>query len=758
MTHKKNIHTVAVIGAGTMGMGIAAHFANKDFEVCLFNRKKEENTNAFIAKKFQKFIKQRPPALYTSNKIDNIKFYNLSDDLPKLTECDLIVESVAENTTLKAELFKNIGDYLSPHCILASNTSGLSINELCQHVPKDIQPNFLGIHFFNPPRYLKLIELIPHKNTNEKTINRLENLAENQLGKRALIATDTPGFIANRIGVFSLLNAVWNMVKFDLTVEEVDMATGELLGRPKSATVRTSDVIGLDTVQKVVDDLHSRLEHDKERETFKLPDFTLKLIERNHLGEKTNFTGNYQKIKDKDGKSTINMLNWKTVEYIPTTKKTPKVYQSLAKETLENRFNKIFEGKDKYSQFLQTHLLETLSYAANTLPEIGNEPIKIDQGLQWGYGWKIGPFGILENIDEKHLKNYPELLKAKTEYKSEEVSNSIETFSKISDIKTVLKSDKTHTVRDLGDGVWGVSIHTKFNTINTKLVKNLHGLIDEINQNPEVKGLAIVNEGPHFSAGFDLSEMLGASKLMAWGKVDKAVAEFQNLNQAIRFSKKPIVAGVFGITLGGGFEIARHCSALVATPESYIGLPEIGVGVVPAGGGCKEMLRRIEPKIFMVPKLSPSPFLQHLGESMGMGKVSSSAYDAVDLGYLEPNDTIICHPDKLLFRVKHTVLSLSINDYQPPKPAKIMLWGDQMRANFMGGVKMFKKGGYISEYDEIITRELVDILCGPFTLPTKVSEQFILDLERAAFIKLLKNKKTRERIKYMLENGKPLRN
>ena len=765
---KQRIKEVVVLGAGTMGMGIAAHLANVGLDVWVLNRKKSDTTAKDLQKKFLKFSKVHPSPLYLPSYSRRIKFGTFEDDLSVISKCDWVIESITEKLEVKSDLYKKILPYIKESTVISSNTSGLSINELSQIFPQKIQKQFLGIHFFNPPRYLKLIEIIPHKTTDSKMIEFMTQFMENTLGKRVVLAPDVTGFIANRIGVFTLATAIKYMQIYDLNMEEIDQLTGEILGRPRSGTFRTLDVIGLDTVKKVTDYFHENLQSDPYSEVFKLPDFINHLIEKNHLGAKTKTIGCYKKTKDKDQNTILEMLDWKTENYILMKREFPENLSIIQEKDLNQRFNLLFQLHGKFGNFYQSYLLEIIEYALFLISEINTDIYKIDNALKWGFGWEMGIFEILECIDKKYLEKNSEIPKLISETDNLELNH-----SSCSVIHKVLpqkyKNLKNYTnnfifqrentsLRHIGDGILAISFHTKMNTINLEVVEDFHETLNLLNNDSDLKGLVIINSGSLFSAGFDLSLILKSARDQRWKEIDTAVKRFQEMNQKIRFSQKPVVTAVHGMTLGGGLEIALSSASIIASPESYIGLPEMAVGILPAGGGCKEMMRRVDIARNIVPNLNPMPFIQCYGESIGMGKVSFSAEQARDYGYLASTDRIVKNADTLLFYAKQRVLSLVADQYKAPEPVKITLWGEQVAANLWGLIKMLRTSNHISDYDLVILDKLIDIFCGEQTLPTQVSEDFILESERNSFLELVKNKETHDRIDYTLKHGKPSRN
>ena len=800
---KKNINRVAVIGSGVMGSGIACHFANIGINVLLLDiapnelNEKEKNLglsldnkkvkNRIVTEMFQRCIKSKPAPLYHKNFAKRVELGNLTNDLSKISNVDWIIEVVTEKLKIKQIVFEQIEKFRSPGTLVTSNTSGIPIKQMNEGRSEDFRKNFAVTHFFNPPRYLKLFEIIPGPDCDPKIIDFLNDFGERFLGKDSVLAKDTPGFIGNRIGTFGMVNILNNIEKLNLTIEEIDNLTGPIIGSPKSATFRTSDVVGLDTTVNVATGIYDNCPDDEFRETFKLPQYIYKMLENNWLGSKTN-GGFYKRIKDEKGKSTILSLDLKTLEYSPV-KKVSFETVSKARKVINvlDRFPILINGKDKAGEFYRFNFGTMFSYIQNKIPEISDELYRIDDALRAGFGWKNGPFQIWDSIG---IKKGVEIMKSlghePATWILEMIKNNIDNFynvenGKISyydlnsksfikkpgqdsliilnnlDKNSILWENPDSVIKDLGDGVINLEFRTKMNTLGQGVLMGINKAVDLAEKNH--RGIVIGNEGSHFSAGANLGAIFMAAAEQEYDEINMAIKFFQDSMMKLRYSNIPVIAAPHGLTLGGGCEVTMHCDKAVVYSESYIGLVEVGAGLIPGGGGCKEMALRASKK-FKKNDVELN-VLQEYFLNIGMAKTSTSAHEAIDLGYLEPNnDTIIMNKNQQISIAKKQAILMSDYGYLPPcKEKNIKVLGKQALGMFMVGSNTMKAGRYISDHDQKIANKIAYVISGgDLSQATIVDEQYLLDLEREAFLSLCSERKTLERIQHILKTGKPLRN
>ena len=800
---KKNINRVAVIGSGVMGSGIACHFANIGINVLLLDiapnelNEKEKNLglsldnkkvkNRIVTEMFQRCIKSKPAPLYHKNFANRVELGNLTDDLSKISNVDWIIEVVTEKLKIKQIVFEQIEKFRSPGTLVTSNTSGIPIKQMNEGRSEDFRKNFAVTHFFNPPRYLKLFEIIPGPDCDPKIIDFLNDFGERFLGKDSVLAKDTPGFIGNRIGTFGMVNILNNIEKLNLTIEEIDNLTGPIIGSPKSATFRTSDVVGLDTTVNVATGIYENCPDDEFRETFKLPQYIYKMLENNWLGSKTD-GGFYKRIKDEKGKSTILSLDLKTLEYSPV-KKVSFETVSKARKIINvlDRFPILINGKDKAGEFYRFNFGTMFSYIQNKIPEISDELYRIDDALRAGFGWKNGPFQIWDSIG---IKNGVEIMKSlghePASWILEMIKNNIDNFynvenGKISyydlnsksfikkpgqdsliilnnlDKNSILWENPDSVIKDLGDGVINLEFRTKMNTLGQGVLMGINKAVDLAEKNH--RGIVIGNEGSHFSAGANLGAIFMAAAEQEYDEINMAIKFFQDSMMKLRYSNIPVIAAPHGLTLGGGCEVTMHCDKAIVYSESYIGLVEVGAGLIPGGGGCKEMALRASKK-FKKNDVELN-VLQEYFLNIGMAKTSTSAHEAIDLGYLEPNnDTIIMNKNYQISIAKKQAILMSDYGYLPPcKEKNIKVLGKQALGMFMVGSNTMKAGRYISDHDQKIANKIAYVISGgDLSQATIVDEQYLLDLEREAFLSLCSERKTLERIQHILKTGKPLRN
>jgi 3-hydroxyacyl-CoA dehydrogenase len=772
----RTIRRVAVLGAGTMGSRIAAHFANAGISSLLLDVAGQPNRNAPALQGIQNALKQRPGGFFTDEKAALVEAGNFEDDLEKLASCDWVIEAIVENLGAKRALWRKVDAVRKPGTILSTNTSGIPLAKISEGFSPEFRRHFLGTHFFNPPRYLHLMELIPGPETDTKILADVEQFADRRLGKGVVRTKDTPNFIANRIGSFLGGTIGKTMLDEDFTIEEVDVLTGSLIGVPNSASFRLLDLVGLDVWAFVGTHLYDLVPNDRWRERFLPLDFEKHMIERKWLGDKTG-QGFYKRVgKDRE----ILALDWKTLDYQPLQKPRFAAVEAVRNiEDLGERVRTLLRSDDRGARFLWKILSDLFLYCAEMIPEIADRIVEIDRAMRWGYGHKLGPFelwdaiGFLEVVTRLEMERRPlppnikdalsrgiialyrppePLRRPTTEY-FDFGSHGYQPIEPRPGILTLRDRKRTHGVVfantgaslvDLGDGVLCVEFHSKLNTLGEDNIAMVHAGLEETNRNFDA--MIIANESETFSAGANLMLVLLAAQEGEWEDLNLAVQRFQGMNMALKYSAKPVVAAPFSRALGGGCELVMHCTRAQVSAETYIGLVEVGVGLIPAGGGCKELLVRLKDPL-------------RIFELIGYAKVSSSAEDAQKLGLLHRADPISMNPERLIFDAKALALSL-VPNYSPGVPrSDIKVAGESAYALMKLGAWSAREGHFISDYDLIIAEKLAHVLSGGgFPGQQSVSEQYLLDLEREAFLSLCGNQKTQERMQYMLKTGKPLRN
>lgn len=797
------IRKVAVLGSGVMGSRIACHFANCGVEVLLLDIVPRELSPAEQAKgltleskvvrnrivndSLQGVLKANPSPIYSKSLVSRIKTGNFDDDLKDIANVDWILEAVVERLDIKQQVFEKVEQFRKMGTLITTNTSGIPIHYLVNGRSEDFVKHFCGTHFFNPPRYLRLLEIIPGPQTDQGVIDFLMHYGELHLGKTTVLAKDTPAFIANRIGVYGIMSLFHTVKQMGLTVEEVDKLTGPVLGRPKSATFRTCDVVGLDTLVLVAGGLEKNCPDDEEKALFVLPDYVAKMNANKWLGDKTG-QGFYKKTKDANGKTEILALDLDTLEY--RTQKKAKFATLEATKPIENlrdRFKVLVQGKDKAGEFYRVSFGAMFAYVANRIPEISDNIYKIDQAMNAGFGWEIGPFetwdaiGIREGIQlaESAGKKIPSwvtdfvnagnLSFYKTENgkklcfdlasKTFKVIPGTESFVLLDTLrptKTVWKNSGA-TLVDIGDGILNLEFHTKMNTIGGEVLQGINKAIDVAEK--DFRGLVISNEGQNFSAGANLGMVFMFAIEQEWDELDFAVRAFQNTTGRIRYSSIPVVAAPHNLTLGGGSEICLHADAVVAHAETYMGLVEFGVGVIPGGGGTKEFALRLSDELHEG-DVELNEFRNRF-LTIGQAKVSTSAKEGFELGYLRNGiDRYVVSRNRLLTEAKAEALRLADEGYTKPIPrTDIRVLGKSALGLAYLGANAMLSGKYISEHDEKISQKLAWVLCGgDLSQPTMVSEKYLLDLEREAFLSLCGERKSLERMQSILQGGKVLRN
>tara|TARA_B100000941_G_scaffold290916_1_gene275950 strand:- start:5388 stop:7733 length:2346 start_codon:yes stop_codon:yes gene_type:complete len=777
------IEKVAVLGTGVMGSQIAAHLTNAGIEVYAFDMSQKISEEGI-----EKCKKIKPAPFYNIKTSSLIKSMNYDKDLDKIKNCDWVIEVIAEKLNWKQDLYKKIAPCLKNECIITSNTSGISLKNLSKDLSPEFVKRFFITHFFNPPRYMKLVEIISSDSTDENLVDMMDDFLTNELGKNVVRAKDTPNFIANRIGVYGMMVTLEESRKSNLSIEDVDALTGTLVGRPKSATFRTADVVGLDTLCFVANTAYNDCPDDPEREIFKLPDYLVSMIENKWLGQKTK-QGFYKKIK----KGVIHSLDLNTLEYTPMKKKKYSAF-AIAKENtyLVDRLSSVVRVDDVAGNFLWKCFARSLAYAANLLGEISDDIVSIDNAMKGGFGWDLGPFEVIDAIGLKYfvdrcladnieLPEWMVLMRNNNHdyiYKYTNGEKSVFNKKKANysiipqNIKSInfvdLKSNKrlidkhwSASLYDLGDGVAAVNLHSvlkpELNPIDGSMMQVFAKSLDWVSEN-NYKGLIISGDGANFCAGANLSLILQAAEKKDFESLESFINTIQQIFQGIRFSKFPVVAAPYGLVLGGGMEIIGSCDYRVAAAESYIGLVEVGVGLIPGAGGNLRMLSNLSKKI-KTGITGTLPLVQKAFETIGFAKVATSAKQAMSYGYLVDNDKIIINRDHIMFHAKK-IISDTSNSYKAPEVESFKLPGSAGRLAIDVQAKSMVKAGKISKHDALIGNKLAYVLTGGDKggMFTAVNEQYLLDIEREAFLSLCGEPKTLDRIRYMLTKGKPLRN
>ncbi|MBX7171696.1 MAG: 3-hydroxyacyl-CoA dehydrogenase/enoyl-CoA hydratase family protein [Pyrinomonadaceae bacterium] len=788
-----NIGKAAVLGAGTMGAAIAAHLSNAGIPVLLLDiAPREEDAkdkNAIVKSLFEAAKKLKPAPFMLADNANLISLGNFDEDMPKLKDCDLVIEAVVERLDIKHKIFAEVEKYRKAGSVIASNTSGIPIESIAEPFSEDFKKHFMGVHFFNPPRYMKLVEVIPTADTDGEIACKVSGFLDQRLGKGVVPAKDRPNFIANRVGVYSIMAVLDEMIKQGFTPTEVDQMTGKAIGHASSATFRTSDLVGLDVTAHVVSNLYPAIPEDEDRETFKIPQVMQTLLDKKILGDKTN-GGFFKKSKDADGKRAILELDLNTFEYKPQSKtKFASLDAGKAIEDIPTRVKQLVWGKDNVGEFLWKTTARISAYAANRIPEIANTIVEIDNAIKWGFGWEIGVFeawdaiGVVESVERmkaegmKVPENVQKMLDsgATSFYKYENGTKSfydlvnggykeiadrpgVIVLKSVKDRTGVIKKNTGASLIDIGDGVACLEFHSKMNSIGSDTMSMMKFAVDEVEKNHV--GLVIGNQGGNFSAGANIMMLLLAAQEEEWDDINLMIHTFQQANMRLRYSSKPVVAAPYGLSLGGGCEIPLHADKVRAAAETYMGLVEVGVGLLPGGGGTKEMAVRSMDLARKTPDADPLVFLKKTFEIIGMGKVATSAQEARSFGFLRDSDAISMNGDRVIADAKQEVLNLAAAGYtQPVQRTDIYAMGEAGMAAFKIALTMMKRGGFISDHDELIGRKIAKILCGgELNHASFVSEQYLLDLEREGFLSLCGERKTQERIAAMLKTGKPLRN
>ncbi|WP_100401960.1 3-hydroxyacyl-CoA dehydrogenase/enoyl-CoA hydratase family protein [Bacillus sp. FJAT-42315] len=788
----QHIQKAAVLGSGVMGSGIAAHLANIGIPSILLDivpreLSKEEEAkgltlndrqvrNRFSEGALKKLLKQKPAPLTSKKNLSLITAGNLEDDLEQLQEVDWIIEVVVENLDVKKQVFETIEKYRKPGSIISSNTSGISIAAMAEGRSEDFRKHFLGTHFFNPPRYLKLLEVIPTKDTDPNVLEYMKTFGEDTLGKGVVLAKDTPNFIANRIGTYGLLKTVQEMLATGFTPGEVDSITGPLIGRPKSATFRTLDVVGLDTFIHVANNVYEQVEGE-EKQVFEVPEFMKTMRDNGWIGAKSG-----KGFFKKEGK-TILELHPETMKYSDQKKLTAaSIEMAKQQKGTGAKLKALIYANDKAGQFLWKIIAPVLTYSAELTGEIADDIVAIDQAMKWGFGWSQGPFemwdaiGVEKSVEKMEAEglNVPVWVKKmlasghtsfyqeahfyhKGEYTSIPVNSKVIDLKKLKKQGKVIKSNSGASLIDIGDGVVLLEFHSKSNAIGMDIVQMINYAVDEVEKN--YKGLVIGNQGKNFCVGANLAMILMEIQDDNLWDVEMVVKGFQQAMMKIKYSSKPVVAAPFAMTLGGGAEVCLPVAHIQASTETYMGLVEVGVGLIPGGGGNKELYIRHLEQMANGVQVDLQNIANKVFETIAMAKVSTSGEEARENNFLMKADGVSVNPDHLLHDAKQAALYLYESGYTAPKRKKVPVVGESGYAMLLLGAQSMLKSGYISEHDLKIAQKLAYVIAGgklPFG--TEVDEQYLLDLEREAFLSLCKEPKTQQRMQHMLVKGKPLRN
>ena len=783
------IHRVAVLGSGVMGSALACHLAQCGAEVLLLDLPSDEGPRDQVAAgHLAKSLKSKPSPIYSKRFAHRIETGNFDDDLQELAGCDWILEVVVERLDIKQQLYERVEAHRTPGTFITTNTSGIPIAMLAEGRSEDFRQHFCGTHFFNPPRYLQLLEIIPGPDTKQEVLDFFTGYGERILGKQSVLCKDTPAFIANRVGVFAIQALFHAVEDMGLSVEAVDKLTGPAMGRPKSATFRTCDVVGLDTLVHVAKGVADHCPQDERSEVFAIPAYVKHLVDQGWLGSKSG-QGFYKKVVT-DGKKEIHALDLKTLEYKPKQKvqfATLKAAKNV--DDLRERTKLLFNGQDQAGEFYRRIFADVFAYVSHRVPEISDEPYRIDDALRAGFGWELGAFesweaiGLQAGLDACAARG----LKV-ADWVHDLAASGATTFYDVADGKrtcwdvisktfavipgqdgrialsllgteSTVWSNSGTTIQDLGEGILNIAFHTKMNTIGAEILEGLNKAIDIAEGDPKWRGLVISNEGNNFSAGANVGMIFMLAVEQEWDELDHAIRMFQNTTMRLRYSGIPVVAAPHQLTLGGGCEVCLHVDKVVAHAETYIGLVEFGVGLIPGGGGTKEFVLRLHDGLKEGDVRINAMRDRFL--TIGQAQVATSAYEAFELGYLrEGVDEVVVNRRDQLARAKSVALAMAEKGYtQPVKRRDIRVMGQEGMGIVYAGASTMHAGKYISEHDRLISEKLGYVMCGgDLSSRTDVSEQYLLDLERRAFLELCTERKTLERMQSLIQKGKILRN
>ncbi|MDC3195421.1 3-hydroxyacyl-CoA dehydrogenase NAD-binding domain-containing protein [Flavobacteriaceae bacterium] len=799
----RRIKKVAILGSGIMGSGIACHFANIGVEVLLLdiiprelNDKEKAKglslkdsvvRNRLVNEALKTSLKSKPSPIYSQKFADRIETGNIEDDLHKIKDVDWIMEVVVERLDIKQQVFEKIEKYRTPGTLITSNTSGIPIKFMNEGRSEDFQKHFAVTHFFNPPRYLKLFEVVPGPKCIQEVTDFLMMYGDKFLGKTSVLAKDTPAFIGNRIGIFGIMSLFHVVKEMGLTIEEVDKLTGPVIGRPKSATFRTIDVVGLDTLVHTANGVKDNCPNDEMRDQFVIPDYVNTMMENKWLGSKTK-QGFYKMTKNANGKREILSLDLNTLEY--RAKKSAKFETLELTKSIDNvadRFKVLVAGKDKAGEFYRKSFAAMFAYVQNRIPEISDELYRIDDGLRAGFGWEHGPFQIWDAIG---VAKGVEIMKAEGKepagWVTEMLSNGETSFYSVKEGATFYYDipAKSHVkkpgqdsfiildnirktnevwknsgavIEDIGDGILNLEFQSKMNTIGADVLTAINKAIDLAETN--YQGLVVGNQAANFSVGANIGMIFMMAVEQEYDELNYAIKYFQDTMMRMRYSSIPTIAAPHGMALGGGCEISLHADKVVAAAETYMGLVEFGVGVIPGGGGSKEMALRASD-LFQKGDVQLNVLQEHF-LTIGMAKVATSAYEAFDIGLLQKGkDVVVVNKERQIAQAKQHALLMAESGYTQPAARKdVLVLGKQALGMFLVGTDSMEASHYISEHDKKIANKLAYVMAGgDLSEPTKVTEQYLLDIEREAFLSLTTERKTLERIQHMLKTGKPLRN
>ena len=755
------INSVAVLGAGVMGAQIAAHFANAGVPSLLL-----DVTSDAAEQGLKRARGLKPDPFFTPDAHKLISTASFDAGLPRLKDADWILEAVVEKLDVKRELLARVDAARRPGSIVSSNTSGIPIAAIAEGRSDDFRRHWLGTHFFNPPRYLHLLEVIPTPETERTVLETVIAFADRSLGKGVVVAKDSPGFIGNHLALYGMARILAALESGGYTIEEIDEITGPAIGRPKSATFRTLDLAGLDIVGHVIRDLHQRLPDADARATFAVPAFVEQMLAKGLVGEKAG-QGFYKRVKGVGGESEILTLDRSTLEYVPRqSPRLPALESARTIADVGERIKTLFNGHDRVGQFLRETLAPTLVYAAQITPVVAQSADDVDRVMRWGFGWDLGPFEMVDAIGVDRVievarqvspklldRGIPELWTQRTKAPGSE----LQILKNAKDQSRIVTKNAGASLVDIGDGVLAIEFHSKMNAIGSDTLQMLQAGVREAERN--FAALVVGNDAPHFSAGANLMLLLLEAQEENWDDIDLIIRQFQQSTMGLRYAKVPVVVAPAGLALGGGCEICLHGDRVQAAGETYMGLVEVGVGLIPAGAGTKEMVARAAEQ--MAPGSNDFlPMIQRAFELIGFAKTSASGPDAQRLGYLRPVDAITMNRDRLMADAKARALQRVRDGYQPPPPRMaIPVGGSTVAAALKLGVHLAWRAGRISDHDALIGRKLATIMAGgDVPHPTTVTEQRLLDLEREAFLSLVAERKTQERIQHTLKTGKPLRN
>lgn len=805
---KYGIRHVAVIGSGVMGGGIAAHVANAGIPCTLLDiaparltREEEAQglsldsakvRNRIVQSGYNGMLKARPPALFSKTLSHLIRTGNLEDDLDLLKDADLVAEVVVEDVEIKRALLEKILPCLKDNAIITTNTSGIPLKDISVNLTQEVKKRFLGTHFFNPPRWLKLLEVITTQDTDPELIRFVCQFGETVLGKGIVVCKDTPNFIANRVGAFDQLFILDYAMNNGYSVEEVDAIAGPIMGRPKTGIFKLNDLVGLDTNYHVVQNLYADLTHDDDREILrseKVMRIMREMVEKGWLGRKTK-GGFYKLVKGAGGKKSFDVVDLETIEYRPETKPDlPELREAGSIKSLPERLNRLVHMDGKVGRFFWAAIANILSYSAKRIPEISDDVVSIDRAMKWGYGHEIGPFEIwdalgvpetVERMEKEGVTVAPwikEMLDANCTsfygkerdkavyydvpakgYSEVQISPKVITLKSLEAQKKSINENPSASLLDLGDGVACLEFRSKMNALDDNIVEMINFAVSEVEKN--FRGLVIGNQGANFSVGANIYNILSAAKEKKWDVIHQGVSEMHKALSGLRYCSRPVVAAPFGMALGGGAEVCMSADRICAHGDLFIGLVEVGVGLIPGGGGCKELLRRVvSPVMAKAPAIDPMPFFQSIFESVALAKVTASALEAQEWGFLSEPDRIVMNADHLIHYAKEMVLHMDRMGYVPPVPGKVYAVGNRGIAAVQMLLQSMLKAGYITDHDVTVAGHLGRVMSGGELQTARwVDEQYILDLEREAFVSLCGEPKTQDRIEHMLKSGKPLRN